>query len=736
MKINRSNIVSTSLITAVGFTAITGQLSLVRLTAQSFYGNELTMCIALGHWLMWTGIGSLLGSRLLKKRNFQPDIFRLSIFYCISLLLSSVLLFFIRKISGIGLSEMVGLGRIFFWTILIFFIPSTLNGLFFPFLVHWTQQRTSSAAVHRVYIGEVLGSAIGGIVFILLIQAGLNTFYVLNISIGILMTICLVIFLESRLKAFVVFILIGLFNIVFATILFPKFISMKWFPYQVNSFSESPHLAITELEYGESRVIFGDSEPIWTYDVEENAEDLVHFAMLNHPQPASVLIIGIGNSDIYTQLKKYPTLKSITVIQTDEILQKIIDSSGDTALSYDNIQIIIADPMQSLKYCREKYDVVFLNTPLPVNAMWNRFYTIEFFRILKNVLKQSGIVSLSFPGSETYLSPNHGGFLKTMENTASKVFRSVCWIPGETVHLLASDSLVQNDYNFINERIKATQIKTNYVRDYYLKDRLSEQKIRFLSASINAGYEKRVNRLLKPVGYFYNTILWDQSTDGWLKSIYLRLDKIGPLFPGIAAIVLVSGLLIGIRIRRKASYLLKFNMAVIGFCVMSLETVLSILLQSYVGGLYLKIALITLLFMFGAGAGAIVHRRYFGGPQLRQFIFLAFVLIAICMATIFLMSNFSRVGFVAPLIFGLVLCCGVISGINFPLLSMLMKKFSDLTSARSAGNIYAWDIIGSCFGVYFTSGLIIPVFGLLTAVIGLVVLLVITALNSIMHDCR
>ncbi|HCK98940.1 MAG TPA: hypothetical protein DHW42_02375, partial [Candidatus Marinimicrobia bacterium] len=329
-----------------------------------------------------------------------------------------------------------------------------------------------------------------------------------------------------------------------------------------------------------------------------------------------------------------------------------------------------------------------------------------------------------------------GGFLKTMENTASKVFRSVCWIPGETVHLLASDSLVQNDYKFINERIKTTQIKTNYIRDYYLKDRLSEQKIRFLSASINTESVDRVNRLLKPVGYFYNTILWDQSTDGWLKSIYLSLDKIGPLYPGLAAIVLVSGLLIGIRIRRYTGYLLKFNIAVVGFCIMSLETVLIILLQSYVGGLYLKIALITLLFMFGAGAGAIAHRRYFGEPQLRQFIFLTFVLIAISVGTIFLMSSVSRGGFVAPLIFGFVLCCGVISGITFPLLSLLMKKISDSTPARSAGNIYAWDIIGSCLGVYFTSGLIIPVFGLLTAVIGLVVLLAMTALNSIMHDCR
>nr|MBC8491394.1 hypothetical protein [Candidatus Neomarinimicrobiota bacterium] len=196
MIINKHLLKYSSLVLTVGIMATIGQLIFLRLVAQSFYGNEITMCIAIGHWLLWTGIGSLAGSTYLRNVDKSPRLLPLMIFYSLFLVLCSYSLLLIRRIFGIELSEMIGLGRIFLWTGMLFMIPSFLNGLFFPFLVRWVTDRKSQFPVHHVYIGEVIGSAMGGILFILLIRSGSNTLVLLHLTIGFYMIVAAMVILQ------------------------------------------------------------------------------------------------------------------------------------------------------------------------------------------------------------------------------------------------------------------------------------------------------------------------------------------------------------------------------------------------------------------------------------------------------------------------------------------------------------------------------------------------------------
>lgn len=726
MVINKQSLKYSSLVLTVGIMATIGQLIFVRLVAQSFYGNEITMCIAIGHWLLWTGIGSLAGSNYLRNVDKSPRLLPLMIFYSLFLVLCSYLLLLIRRIFGIELSEMIGLGRIFLWTGVLFMIPSFLNGLFFPFLVRWVTDRKSQFPVHHVYIGEVVGSAVGGILFILLIRSGSNTLISLHLTVGFFMIIAAMVILQKA--VFKILVLTGVVIIEFVLFQFvtPEAVVKKWYPYRLREYRESPHQAISEAFHGGGVTLFGNNEPIWSIGIEENAEELVHFGVLNHPGPQKALIIGVANADIYGQIQKYSTLKSVTVVQTDAVLQKMIDAHSWQQADSMRVEVHIDDPLKFLKKTDQQFDVVLINIPLPVNAMWNRFYTVEFLRLLKRQMDATAIVSMQFPGGETYLSDEHVAFLKIMENTARSVFAQSCWIPGETVHLLASESPLNNHLDFFTAQLKNRDIHNLYIQESYLWDRLSPQKIAFLENHLHANTNRQINALQKPVGFYYDTLLWDQQTKGFLKSVYKFLSKTNPIYPGLFIIGLLLIAIIRFRVKKRPASILKLNMAVIGFSIMSLESIVIIVYQSYVGALYLNIALLTTAFMAGAAMGAWRQRRSVQHIRFKQFLRLAVGLtIIITVYTVLLLSQsvlltFSIVHYVMLWLGGLA------GGTIFPMLAYLVQKHESTQLPSASGTIYACDIIGSCLGIYLTSGIIIPVFGLSTAAVGLIVLLAVT----------
>jgi spermidine synthase len=51
----------------IGFGSILSQILLVREFLVSFYGNELSIGIIFACWLVWIGIGSAFGNKVIKR---------------------------------------------------------------------------------------------------------------------------------------------------------------------------------------------------------------------------------------------------------------------------------------------------------------------------------------------------------------------------------------------------------------------------------------------------------------------------------------------------------------------------------------------------------------------------------------------------------------------------------------------------------------------------------------------
>ena len=108
------------------------------------------------------------------------------------------------------------------------------------------------------------------------------------------------------------------------------------------------------------------------------------------------------------------------------------------------------------------------------------------------------------------------------------------------------------------------------------------------------------------------------------------------------------------------------------------------------------------------------------------------LLLVIVVYTCFLVFHIKLLSF--PSIHYLVLMItGFAGGIVFPFFSQWLSRLDSTGTASASGSIYAWDIIGSCLGIYVTSGLIIPVYGLVPAMVVITVILAITTVAICLH---
>ena len=85
-----------------------------------------------------------------------------------------------------------------------------------------------------------------------------------------------------------------------------------------------------------------------------------------------------------------------------------------------------------------KYDVIILAIGDPFTALINRYYTVEFFKELKQIFNPDGIFSFSVSSSENYLNEANRKFLRTINSTLKEVFVDVKSIPGDQHLFLAS----------------------------------------------------------------------------------------------------------------------------------------------------------------------------------------------------------------------------------------------------------------------------------------------------------
>lgn len=635
----------------IGFTGIAFQTFIIRELLGLFQGNELMLSLIMFLWLMITGMGALTGNRAgavisTEPRENQRKSILLVLTLCILPFFSIPLMYYCKSLffaPGIEAGPVAFSG----FLLLILTPFCFLNGFAFTFITRLLQ--SSGLNIRKAYAWESIGGASAGLICTMAILTGILT---------------------------------------------PP--ASRW----IEKLSH-PNEEIVATRSGPSGRLTitrsGDQVNIYENGILSRSsgntlvcEEMAHFAMIQHPDPRNVLVIGGLLSGIGQELAKYPCNR-IDLAEPDPQIFRLAERLK-----------LVKEPIPPFRYIRKnlaawinhsdiQYDIILVMLPGPQNLSLNRFYTAEFFHRLKNCLNTGGIVSIMLPGTANYVSGEAIAAIGPVINAMRKSFGHVVLFPGENNYLIAGNTRLRMD---ILSELKFRNISTLYISDGYFDEDLFKSRMEELNRVM--GSEKTVNTDLKPRAYF-GQIAW------WLGHFPVRI--LWPLV-AILAILLISSLISG-----HSAFIGMFMM---GAGASGIEIILLFFIQITAGSLYLFTGLLLAFFMAGLAFGSI---KTFSGRLGRlasnsTFILLSFTIVTGLMAglAIWMTKSGNLILIKTALIIILTFATALLTGLFFAHLTRI------LPDTISNGKLYVFDLIGAAFGALVYPMAVIPIFGLLPAI--------------------
>jgi predicted membrane-bound spermidine synthase len=644
---SRKELIIRSLIFILGFLAMSVQVLSAREFLVLFSGNELVIGICLGLWMLSTAIGAYLGSFLFRRTGASVRWLPLITSFLILVALAGVMPTGMALLKGVLLPRGVeaGFGQVFLIVMFSTMPFCLISGASFTYLAGKLSSVENSSSVHTAYALDSAGSIVGGILFSILI-----------------------------------------FSIPGSGFQVPGSINSTIFPGQeVLESRDTPYGRLTVTRLGEQYNLYENGNPVLLAGEPAQREEMVHYAMLLHPKPEQVLMISGGIGGTIEEVFKYPGVQ-VDYLENNPWLIKLVDRYIPFPVN-DHLRIIREDPLRFLRRAGEKYDVILLNTPDPVSADLNRFYTREFFTILKARLNADGILSCSTPAAGNYMSEASLQRHSVLNNTLASEFSQIRIIPGIRDYFLASDAPLDGSlWEYHEKRV----ISNLYVNPGYIDEELNRQRSAFILDQIRGS--GGINTDLRPSVY-------DLVLRQWL-------DKFG-IGQWVIAIVLIILVVMGIL------FLGPFNLGLFtgGFTVSSLEFLLLLWLQVLFGNIYQVTGLVFALFMAGMAVGANFSKSFFHEVNFRTFRMMQWVLaiFSVIVAGLqWLVPSSVSGSLLLMLIFLLAAIAGLLMGLQFAIATSIRA----VKHISNAGQSFASDLLGSAIGIMLITVYIIPLVGI------------------------
>ena len=726
-------------LTLIGLTAMMGQILLMRELLVVFYGNELTLGAMLAAWLFWTGLGSWVLGRLADRSRNQ---IRLLITCQVSILfLLPAALFLARNVRAVwGLlpGEIVGFEPMLVSSFLLLAPLCLLLGFLFALgcRIFSTLSERSIGAAGSVYILEAIGASIGGLLLNFLLIRVLDPFRI-ALLIGALNLLAALLIRNSQARSALRRrdrIMIGLFLLAcVALVIFggagrlDRISSrLAWRSLNLVQEKDSIYGRLSVTALGDQHSFFQNGLIMFSTGDAAASEEAAHFPLLQHDHPRRVLLIGGGVGGTVREILKHP-VEALDYVELDPLM---IEMTGPylppeewSRLQDPRVRIHHIDGRLFVKRAGGPYDVVIVQLPDPSTAQLNRFYSVEFFREVGAIMENDGILSFSVGSAENYISSELGQFLGCLKKTLRNVFDHAGIVPGETAHFLVTDRAegIRLDSGRLTRRLTDLRIQTLFVREYYLFDRLSPERVSFLEESIGRAEEVGINRDFQPMGYLYDVVLWSTRFRSGFRGLIGALAgmKTWQLFlPALGLIVLLP---FALRRRRSPRMPVLTAVAATGFSEIVFQVVTIIGFQVLYGYVYYQLGLILTSFMIGLVLGAWLINRRLERLQNELLTYLRIqglvVLYPLLLAAVLLGLASSRGGPLLTVGLGGVFSffpavAGFIGGLQFPLANKICLRNARQVG-RTAGLIYGLDLLGSCLGALLAGAILVPALGLL-----------------------
>jgi spermidine synthase len=152
-------------------------------------------------------------------------------------------------------------------------------------------------------------------------------------------------------------------------------------------------------------------------------QSLVHPSMIAHPSPRSVFIGGGGEGATLREALRYESVKRAVMVDLDrdvvELCRQHLPTFHQGSFDDPRVELLFTDAMKYLQESEEKFDVIILDLPEPIEGgPAYLLSTREFYEMVRDRLADGGTVSLQ-AGASTW--GNHQCFTAVV-NTLKKVF--------------------------------------------------------------------------------------------------------------------------------------------------------------------------------------------------------------------------------------------------------------------------------------------------------------------------
>jgi len=203
--------------------------------------------------------------------------------------------------------------------------------------------------------------------------------------------------------------------------------------FQIIKKSKYQEIVVADLEdFGRSLILDGY---IQSAELDEYIyhESLVHPAMVLHPNPRKVLIIGGGEGATLREVLKHRTVERVVMVDIDEdvvnIAKQYLEQMHKNSFDDPRSQVVIADGKEYIEKCSEQYDIIILDLTDPYSAEISKeLYTEKFYRKVYERLTDDGI-AVTQAGNSFFFEDVYDFVLNNIRKVFPLVFEYNVWIP-------------------------------------------------------------------------------------------------------------------------------------------------------------------------------------------------------------------------------------------------------------------------------------------------------------------
>ncbi|MDD5613962.1 MAG: FMN-binding protein, partial [Candidatus Omnitrophica bacterium] len=724
---------------SLGAFATLTQAILIREYLVSFQGNELSLGIFYASWFFWIASGAVWA---IKCRNGAKYLLVFLNIYALAATTQFLIFRNLKYLASIQAWELFSFQKALPLTVFANAPVSLLTGLIFVYGCFYFKSFTGSSkdAVSSAYIYESLGSFLAGISITFLLTNLINTALILLLSCMALSLLSLIsgFFLKnSRQAVFALAVLsVFIFIFIFRTPISRTIGNLRWQTIlpeaSVIDEIETPYRHLAIAEYKENIVITSDGKIIENLSDRISAEQDVSLFVAMADMPINILILGEASETKIHSLLSFQVKKIVNVYQDKAyfyFLKKHAPDEIKAIFQDKRTTFLMQDPRKYLADTEERFDLIIINKPEPSSLYANKYYTKEFYNLVKKRLSDRGVAAAKISSDRNFLSQEMIDYGSSVYRTLNDVFEKIAIAPQETAWFFTGDKdspLSQSaDELFLRADIytpRDFKFKAAGIYSLVEEDRAEFIKNSYLSNPI---IESLVNSDNRPLTYFLNLLFSLRYSDYKLIKI-LKIIFLSGWAVFIFPVLILFALRIcylkytGSGFDESTVFNAKLYQFFSGSSSIIYYLILLFLFQNRFGTIFQYIGLIIGLFMLGIALGSLTIKKITSKASA----------VKIMLGLLFLQLSFYLAGFYLKdavlvilehgpsfILFSFsFLILGTLTGASYPLAANIMED-RNIDILPISGMLESLDHWGASLGALIAGIILIPLLGVFKAVL-------------------